>query len=214
MELWQKQLLPWMITILVTSSLLFGVATIFQYNRIYNWMTAVETKVDDSMWSNSAVKPTNFHEQIELANARSAYALEQEVIRRNFQNTRQLVATRLWARFMGFLIGAILAIVGAAFILGRLSDQGNELSSDQPGLKMTLKSASPGIVLATLGTVLIAMSLMVQVSISNEIVPTYFAPIARAEAAYGDGAQPPVASDPAATEEAPPIAVRTSEGEK
>jgi hypothetical protein len=47
-----------------------------------------------------------------------AHALERELIARRYDQVNLTVTTRLWTRLMGFITGMILALVGAAFVLG------------------------------------------------------------------------------------------------
>jgi hypothetical protein len=54
----------------------------------------------------------------------------------------------------------ILALVGAAFILGRLQEPASEVSVASPAGNWGLKSASPGIILAVLGTVLMLTTIL------------------------------------------------------
>lgn len=171
---WHLRLLPWMVAILVGSSLIFGLVSLVQYSKIYGWMTEPRVALSQEMWSNDKVVPTNFGEQLSIANARSAYALEGESINQRYASTRTLVALRLWSRYMGFLTGMILAIVGAAFVLGRLSDGGSEVGAEGGGAKLNVKSASPGVMLAVLGSVLITVTLWVPTEIRNDDHPIYF----------------------------------------
>ena len=54
--------------------------------------------------------------------ARDALALEQELVARRYEQANLMLSTSLWTRLMGFITGMILALVGAAFILGKLQE--------------------------------------------------------------------------------------------
>ena len=203
MEQWQNRMLPVMVAILIGAAILFATATVVQYARMAAWMTAPAPPPAATMWADPALSPASFAERMTLAQRRAEYALEGDVIRRRYEQANQAIATRLWARFMGFLTGMIMAIVGSAFVLGKLSEPGTEITGSGAGTALSIKSASPGIVLATLGTVLIGMSLTVQVSVNTVDVPTYFAgSVGRGDPALlddipapGAAAAAPVATD-------------------
>ncbi|WP_174280269.1 hypothetical protein [Sphingomonas bacterium] len=174
MDAWQSRLLPVMVAMLVGAALLFSTATIVQYGRIAQWMTAPTPPPSGAMWDDAMLRPATFADRAMLAQRRAEYALEVDVIRRRYEQNGQAITTRLWARFMGFLTGMIMTMVGSAFVLGKLNDAGNELSGGGAGYALAIKSASPGIVLATLGTVLIGMSLWVEVTVNVHDAPVYF----------------------------------------
>jgi hypothetical protein len=100
-------------------------------------------------------------EQLALANSIARYEMEREVVARRYDTAALAFSARLWTRFMGFLTGMILALVGAVFVLGKLDVEPSEVGAQTPGLSVSLKSASPGIILAGLGTFLMALSIIV-----------------------------------------------------
>ena len=162
-----------MVTMLIAVAVFFSVATLWQYSRMAAWMTASAPPPSNVMWTDSKLEPGDFNERMMLAQRRAEYALETDVIRRRYEQNSQAITTRLWARFMGFMTGMIMAIVGSAFILGKLQDTGTEITTGG-ALTTSLKSASPGVVLATLGTVLIGLSLWIQVTVNVRDVPVFF----------------------------------------
>jgi hypothetical protein len=94
-------------------------------------------------------------------------------------------------------------MVGAIFILSRLDDAGSELEAGQGSLKGSLKTSSPGIVLAVLGTVLMVMAMSVRYTESGKDTtqPAAASPAAPPQLtdtlppdAGPDGAAPPAAS--------------------
>lgn len=89
---------------------------------------------------------------------RFAVALEQDVIALRNQRSVALLATRTWMRFLSLLSGTILCVVGAAFVLGRVNAPASSGEVEVLGqIKMAFVSSSPGLVLAFLGTILIAL---------------------------------------------------------
>ncbi len=99
--------------------------------------------------------------------------LEQNVIERRYKQVNSVLIARTWTRYLGFTTGMILALVGAAFILGKIRESETTLSQETSALKFSLATSSPGIVLATLGTGLMALSLLVRFEINTRDVPLY-----------------------------------------
>jgi hypothetical protein len=106
---------------------------------------------------------------------RSAVALEQETIRHRYAQVNATILARVWTRLMGFTTGMVLAIVGAAFILGKLREPQTELKHETEALKVSLATSSPGIVLAVLGTFLMSITLLTRFDIGVRDIPTYVA---------------------------------------
>jgi hypothetical protein len=88
--------------------------------------------------------------------------LEALVIERRYHQMSVAIMSGLWLRYMGFVTGMILALVGAAFILGKLREPVSEISGKGAGVDFSLRSASPGIILVVLGVVLMMATIMDQ----------------------------------------------------
>jgi hypothetical protein len=91
-----------------------------------------------------------------------ALLMDERAQRADLSRASASMLLSLWTRNMGFVTGMILAMVGAAFILSRLDDKGSELTAEQGTIKGSLKTSSPGIVLTTLGSVLMVMAMTVR----------------------------------------------------
>jgi hypothetical protein len=82
--------------------------------------------------------------------------------------------SRTWIKYLGFITGVILAVVGAIFILGKLKDDtANVLNSGTEQFKFSLTSHSPGIVLAVLGTALIISTIFTHQNIEKTDASVY-----------------------------------------
>jgi hypothetical protein len=66
----------------------------------------------------------------------------------------------LWLRYLGFVTGMILALVGASFVLGKLREPLTEITGELPKINLSLRSASPGIILVFLGAVLMIATIL------------------------------------------------------
>jgi hypothetical protein len=101
--------------------------------------------------------------------------LEAEVMQNRYRQVNSTLQLRAWTRHMGFMTGMIMAFVGAIFILSRLKEQETRLNGEYQGIKAGLATSSPGIVLATLGTVLMFVTLLVDYRFETRDVPVYLA---------------------------------------
>jgi hypothetical protein len=87
-------------------------------------------------------------------------ALEAQALNRRYHQGNVLLMSRIWVSYLSFVTGMILCLVGASFILGRLREPTSTIGADSNLVKLSVKSSSPGIILASLGTVLIITSIM------------------------------------------------------
>lgn len=193
---------PLMAGMVVVAAIFFAFVMLARFGSIENTLRDPPQSQVAIPWTRPGLAPTDWRAQEELANNQADFALEREIIARRYRQASAMLSLRLWTRLMGFLTGMILAMVGAAFVLGRLSAPVSEISGGAQGATLSVKSASPGIVLAVLGTVLIAISLLMPVTTDVRDVAVYFG---RSGAAAPDTAAPSMdALDPAADADAPP----------
>jgi len=99
--------------------------------------------------------------------------LEQDVTRHRYQQVNSTLLLRAWTRYMGFLTGMILALVGAILILMKLQEGATKLTAKTKGVLGSLATNSPGIVLATLGTILMGITLIVPFQFDTRDVAVY-----------------------------------------
>jgi hypothetical protein len=77
---------------------------------------------------------------------------------------RALLISRLWLSYLSFVTGMILALVGAAFILGQLEFTEAGVTTKIAGSELSLQSTSPGLILAGLG---VAMMMVTTVTLRD-----------------------------------------------
>lgn len=180
---WQRRMASFMSASVIVAAVFFAVITVWQFAS-FSTDSATPTEVQSDLWGPQAIAPSTYREQLELANARAAFALERELIIRRYNQANLTLTTRLWTRLMGFITGMILALVGAAFILGKLSEDFSEATAKAgpPGQEwmFSVRSASPGIVLVVMGTVLMALSISIQATYSVEDKAIYFGRVGQA----------------------------------
>jgi len=98
--------------------------------------------------------------------------LEQAALQQRFNVQVAIVKGRLWSRFMGFLTGMLLALTGCVFVLGKLRTD-IDFSGSARGVSAVLKTTSPGVYLALLGTIIIGTALAVPGSVEGTDVAVY-----------------------------------------
>ena len=83
-------------------------------------------------------------------------ALEKDATAFRTHRLQAFNATRTWLRFMSLLFGAILVIIGASFILGKITTpESNTQMEAGDRLKVSMATTSPGLILILFGVVLI-----------------------------------------------------------
>src|SRR5215471_3551722 len=107
----------------------------------------------------------------------SLLLLESDALDKRYHQASALLMSRIWTKHPSFLTGMVLALLGATFILGKLSEGTSNISGGGAGWKADISSASPGIILAFFGTVLLSISLVVQPPIEVEDKPVYISGI-------------------------------------
>jgi len=167
---WQRRLMPLMVGLLVTLTAFFIVASFVQ---LYYLQTRIEKaprldlepamasldEIAKDMQSGKIQDQRAFNSRLEQARWKTLSILEANVLQRRYHHAGVLLISRIWTRYLGFVTGTILAMVGAAFILGKLQEASSNLGAEGGLWKVSLTTASPGLVLAALGTVLMLATL-------------------------------------------------------
>jgi hypothetical protein len=95
-----------------------------------------------------------------LMELESRVALEEYALKRRHHQGNVLLMSRIWISYLSFVTGMILSLVGASFILSRIREPVTKLDADSKVVKFSIASSSPGIILASLGTLLIMTSIL------------------------------------------------------
>jgi hypothetical protein len=201
---WQRLVLPFMMIGLVAAAVFFGGTTYVFFDRLQSELAYSRTEthslidrvdagaqgISDIAYRDWAVRAT----------------LEQAALQQRFNVQVAIVKGRLWSRFMGFMTGMLLALTGCVFVLGKLRTD-IDFSGSASGASAVLRTTSPGVYLALLGTVVIGMALAVPGSVESTDAAIYLP-------AKGDGAAPshvmqppaplPAADSPASAAFVPP----------
>ena len=150
---WQRRLLPFLIGSL-------GILTIFFCVTI-----ALETRYIQSRMESALevdLRPAANQE----FRANGAFLLEANLIERRYRAASVAALSRIYLVFLGFGTGMVMALVGATFILGRISEQETSIDGEGSSFKASLRSGSPGVILAFFGTALMLSTIFSKTDIS------------------------------------------------
>ncbi len=103
----------------------------------------------------------------------SLVMLEAAALEKRYHQANALNMSRILTKHLSFVTGAILALLGAVFILGKIAENPSHAGGGTPSWQFNFTSASPGIILAFFGTAIIVVSLWVQNTITVEDRPVY-----------------------------------------
>lgn len=163
-----------MACVLVGAALFFAALSVLEYSdfkdRVAPPKTSLTTIFDRFEQAEGASPTVNRFDYLQW---KSLVFLEQDAISHRYAQVNATILARVWTRSMGFTTGMLLAIVGSAFILGKLRERQTELKQETETLKLSLATSSPGIVLAVLGSFLMSITLLTKFDIDVRDVPVY-----------------------------------------
>ena len=170
---WQRALLPLMAAFLVLAAIFFAVMSIFELREFYDEVAHEPLDLAMHFTEMEEGAPADALNHPDYVRFKVLALLEAEALQRRYHQANATMLGRIWTRQLGFITGMLIALVGAAFILGRLQEAPTtfELASDQ--LKGALATSSPGIVLAVLGTALMALTLWIPFGVETRDINTY-----------------------------------------
>lgn len=116
-------------------------------------------KLDEVLTEIGNPPPSSFDDLMKLSAEqfanRAVYALERDVIAYRQHRATSALTTRTWMRFMSLVFGAILIVIGASFILGKITTPDASTGELTFGdIKGNFATSSPGLALIVLGSVL------------------------------------------------------------
>jgi len=173
-----------MVGMLVTLTAFFFIASLVQ---LYYLQTRIEhapqldlapamASLDDfekDLKSGALKSEAAFDNRLDYAKWKMLSLLEANALQRRYHQAGVLLISRIWTRYLGFVTGTMLAFVGAAFILGKLREATSSVGAESPLWKVSITSASPGLILAVLGTVLMLATLSTNLEMQLNDGPVY-----------------------------------------
>src|SRR6266542_597638 len=172
---WQLKLLPLMAVLLSLASVAFLVVSLLQTNKVRAQIAAAPTlTLPPEVARLSCVGPSlTAGQQQGCVRWKVLVQLEAYTIARRYHQANAALIVRAWIKYLGFLTGMILAIVGAVFILGRLTEASSHLAAEGTFGKFSIDSVSPGLILAVLGTILMITTVLVNPPTGVTDAPIY-----------------------------------------
>jgi hypothetical protein len=167
-----------MMTMIALLAVFFFLATLAQLAYL-NWQIAHPPVIAPGALMNPAdcARPggpvLDPQQCLAVQQRRAIYLLEENVLARRYHQSNGIVMFSVWSRYLGFVTGMILAFVGSAFILGKLTGPASDVSAARGDWKFAASSASPGLVMSALGVVLMIVSITTLHSLTTRDGPTY-----------------------------------------
>lgn len=200
-EAWQGRLLPLMVGMLVATALFFAVMSVVELRALYPRVEQRPLDLGTSFAAFEAAQPA-VRGNYDYLRFKTLALLEADALHRRYHQATGTMLARVWTRQLGFLTGMVLALVGAAFVLGRLREDASSVELGSGNVRAAIASSSPGLVLATLGAVLMAVTLTVPFGIETRDLATYLGngtlptPAQMAEGGRDPGPAPPLPGAP------------------
>ena len=189
LDSWQSKLLPLMAGMLVLLTAFFIAATFWQAIRMQDRIEntgSLHSHVTEEMLSDSRAGIPHDEQRW-----RASVRLETYSIHSRYRQAGLILMSRVWIIYLGFVTGMILALVGATFILGKLREPESTLGADTSVAKFSVSTASPGIILAVLGTVLMTTTMVIRADVNVSDAPLYVGPEVKVIAPGNSGTTAP-----------------------
>jgi hypothetical protein len=120
-----------------------------------------------------SINATTFDERLEARRLEILGTMEAYLAERRYHQASVQLMSGIWIRYLGFVTGMILALVGASFVLGKLQEPESEITGKSSVIDFSLKSASPGIILVVFGALLMFTTIITRQEYTVEDRPIY-----------------------------------------
>jgi hypothetical protein len=157
---WQRRLLPFMASMLTLLAIFAVVSNIYQTNEMRRYIESFPEVDLNPSWEALKVDNTaTIADRFAIAQWKALALLESQAIRSRYHYSGIIMMGRIYIIHLGFATGVVMALVGAVFILGKISESSSSLKADTGSLRLAFQSSSPGLSLALLGTILILVTI-------------------------------------------------------
>lgn len=158
---WQDRLLPFMVVVLVSLAIFGCVANVIQVHQVQAHIEAAhEINLEPALAGLANVKDATPNDRFIYARWQTLALLEVNSITSRYHQAGVMLLTRVYIIFLGFATGMVLALVGATFILGKLRESESKIDGKGAFGTFSMSSASPGLVLALFGTILMIATIL------------------------------------------------------
>jgi hypothetical protein len=171
---WQERLLPTMTRMVVGLTIFFFVASLVQLAYLH-WTISQSPgiAVGEALETLTPDLSATIDQALASSELKVMATLETYVLQRRYHQASVLLMASIWTRYLAFVTGMILALVGCSFILGKLQEPLSEVTGESPVGGISLKSSSPGLILAALGVALMMTTMIMQHDITVRDAPLY-----------------------------------------
>jgi hypothetical protein len=177
-EAWSRRMVPLMTKMLVGLTIFFFLASAAQLSYLHYQITeGPESDLGGPLAMMGMTLDPETREAGDTGLPAAAVAaltvLELGAMERRYHQANVSLLSRVWTRYLGFVTGMVLAMVGAAFILGRLENESpSTVKATGPGGPVEVKSTSPGIVMAGLGVALMITTIVIhhEIQVNDQAV--------------------------------------------
>lgn len=172
---WQKSLLPWSLTVLtILAAAFIYLATNQLYrisNHINNYKTSELDKIFISPKDGTLVVPEGLKAN-EFARLYVLAKMDEQLMNKHYTQGGVLLTARLYAQYLGFFTGMLLAFVGAIFIMSKLREGESTIFASNEKAAFSLVSTSPGLIFCVLGTILMLSTILThnEIQINDQAV--------------------------------------------
>lgn len=176
---WQLKLLPLMSGVLVVASLVFLAVSLLQTNEVRRQITRGPTlQLAPALNAVSCnAEQMTVAERQSCAKWKMTMVLEAHVIERRYHQANAALLVRAWIKYLGFLTGMLMSIVGSVLILGQITGAASKLNAGASLGKLGIESTFPGLVLVMLGTVLMIATVFVNPPTNVSDAPVYLSAV-------------------------------------
>ena len=169
---WQNRAFPLMVGAICFFSLFFIIASAVQ---LYGIRSKIEYTADINLPAITNISEATSQLELDQLTLQTKAQLESYALNRRYHQSNMLLISRVWIQYLGFLIGTILVLIGAIFVLGKMREGSSKFDSEIKDIgKLAFNSSSPGLFLVLFGTVIIAITLFYHPKITVQDGSLYF----------------------------------------
>jgi hypothetical protein len=160
---WQRLLLPAMIGTVIVATVAFLSLSLLDTQSVRRSirLAPVLNVASDLASLNCRDATSSTSERARCLEWKVAVLFEQNTINRRYHQANVALLVRVSVKYLGFLTGMLMSLVGSVFVLGRLTEAPAQLAAEGAFGKFTIATVSPGLILAVLGTALMVTTVLV-----------------------------------------------------
>jgi hypothetical protein len=158
---WQRRLLPTMIGTLILASIAFlALSLVDTYTVRRGILDSPRVELGPVLDAvNCGAAGMSGVDRGNCVQWKIRVMLEQQTINRRYHQANVALLVRVSVKYLGFLTGMLMSLVGAVFVLGRLTEASSTLAAEGTFGKFTIATVSPGLIMDFLGMLLMRETL-------------------------------------------------------